>query len=116
MGSIFISDGWTLCGRWDAVPGLYPAGSFRYRPAAPSLRFRYGSARDAAQQEQIAAQIMAEQVIDVSVEGDKDEQGNPRALTLKAEQFQNLHGGIFDTILAYVMGWQGPLLSDREKN
>jgi fido (protein-threonine AMPylation protein) len=102
MPSIFVGDGYDLRGKWDAVPGLYPAGSFRYRPAAPSLRFRYGAARDAAEQEQVACDIVAKQLIDVTVEGDGE------ARKLDAKHVGQLHAGLFNVIWSYVMGYQGP--------
>lgn len=102
MLSIFVNDGYTLAGHVDAVAGLFPRVEFTYRPAAPSLRFRYQGARGPDDQERVASEIMAEQLIGIAAGEDLTE----RRLT--AEQCRKLHADLFNGIWNYILGYQGP--------
>lgn len=106
----FVPDGFTLKGRVPAVPGLYPAALFTYRPATPGLSFELSTA-DPGQRAEVAARILCRQLVELRAEG----QDGP-AVRLTPDQAMRLHRGLFQELFDTVMGYRGPDVGEMEKN
>lgn len=107
--SIFIkpTDGYTLDGKVEAVPGLHGEVRFKYRPATPALQFDHTGTAESA------ARILAKQVTDVVVIDDGEETPPMR---LSADQWRSVHASIWRAAWLYVMGSIGPHVEESEKN
>lgn len=101
--SIFVNDGCTLQGSWPAVPGLYPAGTFTYRPATDAVRSEYQEAARGGRGLEVGRRITARQIRELCV-------GDAPGARLTAEQVGQLHAGIADALLNAALGLSSPVV------
>jgi hypothetical protein len=109
--SIFVppDDGYTLAGRIDGIPGLFPTVDFRYRPAVPSVRLQWTEAAGLGAKERVGAEIIERNVRELRANGGD-------AVRLTVEQAKRLHADVFQGLLFACLGFVGPRLEEREKN
>jgi hypothetical protein len=102
-------DGYSLWGRVQRWPGLYPEAIFKYRPALPEFRRRFaetfGAERDA-----YARKLLSERI-----DGLRQKVGD-EPMPLNPDQLHKLHADLYAKLLNHVLGQDGPDLELMEKN
>lgn len=112
-GSIFIDDGQTLTGKWDAAPdGRYPGGTFQYRMALGEWRDKYRLA-PASQTASVRAELLAKHVISITP-SDPDAEPGTGTIKLDADQWKRMRPDIQLAIIDYVLDYTAA--EKQEKN
>lgn len=103
MDLAIIEDGYTMAGYIAAMPGVYPAVSFSFRPALLRERQRFLDAaeRPGADANLAAAELLAAKLQQWDV---RDSQG--QAVKIAADSLQRLKPRLFDRLFNVVIGAQ----------
>lgn len=99
MLSIFADDGYTLTGTIPAKAGLFPEVTITYRPAVPSVRTKYLSAKP-DDMVKAGADLIEANVESFDVGGQK--------VKVVAAQAVKLHADLYHAVLNYVLGYADP--------
>lgn len=107
--SVFVPDGYTLNGKVDARPGLWPEVRFRYRPALHAAANDYLAQPrrngDEATDADVALVVRHVQSWDAA---SVDQAGLAVSIPLKPDILRKVHHGILTSMVNHVLGYTSP--------
>ncbi len=101
MPSAFISDGFTLTGKVEALPGIYDAFTFEYRPALPPAVADYHRRNRGARTTDEEMKIDAEWAMKYLVSWDLTD-GRGNVVPLSAANFKLVHLSAQASVLNHI--------------
>ena len=112
MPSVFINDGFSLKGKIEAVPGLFPSCEFSYRAGAPEVRLSVEMAATLQARIEAESKIIADHYLGFHAVNDD---GSLEPIVLKQDTIKRLHPAIFRTLVNHILGYVGPSVESEAK-